>query len=140
MFCRALFKVLCFMLLVSRESCLQNFLTWQLWEQYNSHATITFPMTSKFTGQKGDDLYRLCGANIITDVSQPCTIAINSLPSSEFWVGDFFCFLIDSACSDAQGAQLGERCRPESGERKTSDHWHLRLSRRRAARTCEFSV
>jgi len=32
---------------------------------YNSHATITFPMHAEYTGQKGNELYTLCGANII---------------------------------------------------------------------------
>lgn len=34
---------------------------------YNSHASISFPMTVPYTGQTGEPLYKACGANIIRD-------------------------------------------------------------------------
>jgi hypothetical protein len=45
----------------------------QIWKRlidevyYNSHATITFPMSEPYTGQTGKDLYTKCGANIIRE-------------------------------------------------------------------------
>ena len=38
----------------------------------DSHASITFPLRSKFEGQSGDALYNMCGGNLLTEVNTFC--------------------------------------------------------------------
>jgi len=57
----------------------------QIWKKIiesieDSHATVSFAMKEPFTGQTGEDLYKVCGANIMNDTPDICMWLKDALP------------------------------------------------------------
>ncbi|KAJ1496289.1 hypothetical protein T484DRAFT_1760223 [Baffinella frigidus] len=48
--------------------------------QYNSHATISFPMSVPYTKQQGSELYSLCGANFVTHTPEVRNWLMSEIP------------------------------------------------------------
>ena len=48
--------------------------------QYNSHATLSFPMAVPYTGQQGDELYRHCGADLVANTPEIRNWLMSEIP------------------------------------------------------------